>query len=168
MRIDRDLLASPHQILSVTISCREIDMKSSVILEMRDKSTFIRKVLLDFLPVCCQYSPVCCLCVPHALNLFSKPYVLFYNLWCIHFFYKLSLSLTVFYMYMQLCILRILYVTFYVQTTNDVIVGQTRDRVNEFVYDYSYWSLDSTSANHTSQEQVMLTPHLCCDCSTQH
>ena len=54
------------------------------------------------------------------------------------------------------------------QTTDDVIVGQTRDRVNEFVYDYSYWSLDSTAENYTSQEQVMHPPHSCCDCDTQN
>ena len=45
-------------------------------------------------------------------------------------------------------------VEYILQTTDDVIVGQTRDCVNEFVYDYSYWSLDSTAINYTSQEQV--------------
>jgi hypothetical protein len=50
--------------------------------------------------------------------------------------------------------------TYIRKTTDDVIVGQTRDRVNEFVYDYSYWSLDSAAANYTSQEQVMPPIHV--------
>lgn len=41
-----------------------------------------------------------------------------------------------------------------IQTTDDVVVGQTREKVNEFVYDYSYWSLDSTDPRFASQEQV--------------
>lgn len=51
------------------------------------------------------------------------------------------------------------------QTTDDVIVGQTRERVNEFVYDYSYWSLNSSDTNYTSQEQVFIciyTVHVVC------
>ena len=41
-----------------------------------------------------------------------------------------------------------------VQTTDDVIVGQTREKVNEFVYDYSYWSLDPNDPHFIPQEQV--------------
>ena len=41
-----------------------------------------------------------------------------------------------------------------VQTTDDVIVGQTREKVNEFVYDYSYWSLDPNDPHFVPQEQV--------------
>ena len=41
-----------------------------------------------------------------------------------------------------------------VQTTDDVIVGQTREKVNEFVYDYSYWSLDPSYPHFVPQEQV--------------
>jgi kinesin family protein 16B len=40
------------------------------------------------------------------------------------------------------------------KTTDDVIVGQTREKVNEFVYDYSYWSLDPNDPHFVPQEQV--------------
>ncbi|CAI8044186.1 Kinesin-like protein Klp98A, partial [Geodia barretti] len=40
------------------------------------------------------------------------------------------------------------------KTTDDVIVGQTREKVNEFVYDYSYWSLDPSYPHFVPQEQV--------------
>ena len=47
------------------------------------------------------------------------------------------------------------------KTTDDVIVGQTREKVNEFVYDYSYWSLDSADPSYASQEQVYTYIHKC-------
>ena len=57
-------------------------------------------------------------------------------------------------MHVCVCFVYLLYVQVFCTQTTDDVIGQTRDRVNEFVYDYSYWSLDSTAANYTSQEQV--------------
>ena len=58
---------------------------------------------------------------------------------------------------------------FLVQMTDGLVVGQVKDHVNEFVYDFSYWSLDSSAANYTSQEQVNYNyageidlPWVCC------
>ena len=49
-----------------------------------------------------------------------------------------------------------------------MIVGQTRERVHEFVYDYSYLSLDPTDVNYTSQEQVFRISHTGGMCSVLH
>lgn len=43
----------------------------------------------------------------------------------------------------------------HIQTADDVIVGQTREKVTEFVYDYSYWSVDPHDQNFIPQEQVV-------------
>ena len=61
------------------------------------------------------------------------------------------------------------FLCFLVQMTEGLVIGQVKDRVNEFVYDFSYWSLDSSAANYTSQEQVNYNypgeidlPWVCC------
>jgi hypothetical protein len=43
---------------------------------------------------------------------------------------------------------------FFLQSVAGIAIGETRDQSKEFVYDYSYWSVDPKDAHFVSQEKV--------------
>ena len=107
---------------------RELDLKSPVVVEMKEKSTTLFKVNNQF------FAP------DTYVYTYSKHVLHFVSLFQYHFCNDM----------MCVC------VCVYKQSRAGVAVGDVKDASIGFQYDFSYWSVDTSDSHFVTQEQVYI------------